>query len=106
MKVVIYYSESQLKHVVTFISKNDPTMKGQKDLIEEEILNHMAEVALNPDTWMVGTFQYVLHGDRFTESLDSDTNGISFQIYVNPALGKKDPLEDDTVEWEVESIES
>lgn len=105
MKVTIYYSESQLKHAVAFIAKHDPSLKGQHKLIEDTILTHMSEIALNPGQWKVSTESYMLVDEHFQEDLDNDTNTVSFTIYVNPALGKNDPLQNDIAEWDVESVE-
>lgn len=86
MEVKVSYSKPQLEAAVKHIARYNEHFQGQKDYIRNSILEHMRQIALNPDSWMGGTMGYTLMGDREDEGLDSDTNRIHFEILVDPAL--------------------
>lgn len=105
MKVKLIYSKPQLEAAVRFIARNNENFKGQKDFIRSSILDHMREIATNPEQWSGGTMGYMLLGDRVDEGIDSDVNSITFDIWVDPAISSLWDGVEEIVEASEESVE-
>jgi hypothetical protein len=100
MEVRISYSKPQLDEAVRFIARNNAHFQGQTDYIRNSILDHMKEIAADPEQWMGSTMGYTLIGDREDEGIDSDENSIRFEILVDPNLGSDIDADD----WVEETI--
>lgn len=98
MEVTVSYSKIQLDAAVEFIAKHNQSFLGQHDLIREQMIHSMHQMALTPGEWITGTMGYVLWGDRSDEGIDSDENAIRYDIYVDPALSQSSWDLDDIVE--------
>jgi hypothetical protein len=101
MEVKICYDQCQLDKAVDFIAKNNSNFFGQDDYIRNCMLDHMREMARDPERWMQSTMGYCLVGDREFENVDCDENSIRFEIWVDPVLGVLDEFN-----WKEEIISS
>ncbi len=90
MKVKVYYYKSSLEGAVSFLSRNNPFLKGESELIRQTILDALPEMAkcVVQDNYTYSTMGFTLAVNEMrSESVEDEENSVIVDILVNPGIG-------------------
>lgn len=87
MKVYVKYSELQVRQTAQLLLKTGQFANYTLDDMMKSIIHAIEGLALEPgSSSMNNQFYYIVHGLRRFETLDSDANTMTANIYINPCI--------------------
>lgn len=106
LKIKVIYSKQELQATINFISENNKYFHGQKDFIEDSILESIKSLIEDfPEGDLnTGTMGYIVSGEVLEEeSMNNDENVLYINFLVDPGLSCRDLISDEDIE--LDSIE-
>ena len=97
MLMKLRYSQSQFDSAVEFIASNNQTFLGKHDLIKEELLSSINDLANDSESLFFSTMGFMIMADRNYEDMDFDENVCKIDIFIDPSIGNLSSLDDDDI---------